>query len=154
MTPDDVVVGAIERSRAHAEGVLHRSGMIFLSRSDGRILIQRRSRSRETFPDLYDSSCSFHVSSGETNEDAAKRELLEETGISASLRYLGKFTHYDPPENEIVAVYACVSDESVQISREESSDAVFYTRDDVDRIIRNASTPWLRDGWTLAKERI
>ncbi len=102
--PDDSVVGPVERDRAHAEGILHRSGMIFLVRSDGRILIQRRNAARETYPESYDSSCSFHVTFGESYEEAAKRELIEEIGLSAPVTYLGKFAHYDPPENEMVAV--------------------------------------------------
>lgn len=151
--PDDSVVGPVERNRAHAEGILHRSGMIFLVRSDGKILIQHRSASKETFPDCYDSSCSFHVTFGESYEDAAKRELIEEAGISAPLKYLGKFTHYDPPENEMVTVFVCNSDEPPRISEEESSGAEFYTKEEVDRIVALASAPWLRDGWKLAREK-
>ncbi len=151
--PDDSVVGPVERDRAHAEGILHRSGMIFLVRSDGRILIQRRNAARKTYPESYDSSCSFHVTFGETYEEAAKRELIEETGVSAPLTYLGKFTHYDPPENEMVAVFACNSDEQVHISKEEFSNAKFRTKEEVDKII-SLSAPWLRDGWQIAREKI
>jgi NADH pyrophosphatase NudC (nudix superfamily) len=94
------------------------------------------------------------VTFGESYEDAAKRELIEEAGISASLRYLGKFTHYDPPENEMVAVFACNSDEPVLISKEESSGAQFCTKEEVDTIIALESAPWLRDGWKLARNKI
>ena len=151
--PDDSVVGPVERDRAHAEGILHRSGMIFLVRSDGRILIQRRNTAREPYPDSYDSSCSFHVTFGETYEAAAKRELKEETGVSAPLTYLGKFTHNDPPENEMVAVFARNSDEHEHTSKEEFSSAKFSTKEEVDKIIAG-SAPWLRDGWQMAREKI
>ncbi len=154
VTTNDSVVGPVERDRAHADGLLHRSGMIFIVRSDGRILIQHRSASKETFPDCYDSSCSFHVTFGESYEDAAKRELLEEAGIQAPLRYVGKFTHYDPPENEIVAVFACTTDDPVRISKEESSSAEFYTTEEIDNIVELGSAPWLRDGWKLARNKI
>lgn len=148
------MIGSVERNRAHAEGLLHRSGMIFLVRSDGKILIQHRSASKQTFPDCYDSSCSFHVTFGESYEDAARRELMEEAGISAPLSYLGKFTHYDPPENEMVAVFACNSDEPIRISNEESSGAKFCTKEEVEKIVAVGSAPWLRDGWKLARDEI
>lgn len=147
------MIGPVERDRAHAEGILHRSGMIFLARSDGRVLIVRRSPAKETYPDCYDSSCSFHVTFGESYEGAAKRELVEETGITAPLTYLGKFTHYDPPENEIVAVFTCTSDDQPQISKEEFSNARFYSKEEIDGIIA-VSAPWLRIGWKMAREKI
>ena len=82
---DDSVIGSVERTRANAEGLLHRSGMVFLTRSDGKILIQRRNVEKQTFPDCYDASSTFHVTFGESYEEAAKREMIEETGISAPL---------------------------------------------------------------------
>ncbi len=151
--PDDSVIGPIERDRAHAEGILHRSGMIFLVRSDGLVLIQRRSPARETFPDCYDSSCSFHVTFGESYEGAAKRELMEEVGIAAPLMFLGKFAHYNPPENEMVAVFTCTSDDQPQISKEEFSNAKFCSKAEIDKLIA-LSAPWLRIGWRMAREKI
>lgn len=153
VTPDDSELGPVERDRAHAEGLLHRSGMIFLKRSDGRILIQRRSGKKETFPSVYDSSCSFHVTYGESYEEAAKREMIEEIGVSAPLRFLGKFTHYHPPENEIVAVFACNSDDQVRVN-EESSLAKFLTKEEIDKLLASDSAVWLMYGWKLARDEI
>ena len=150
---DDSVVGPVERKRAHSEGILHRSGMVFLKRSDGRVLVQRRSKTKETFPGSYDSSCSFHVKFGETYDEAARRELAEETGITSQLTYLGKFTHFDPPENEIVAVFASESDEAVKIDLGESSVMEFWSKEEIDRIVDGKSTsPWLRDAWKLLRD--
>ena len=152
---DDSVMGSVERNRAHAEGLLHRSGIIFLLRSDGKVLLQRRSPLKPIFPDQFDSSCSFHVIFGESYEEAAVRELREETGISASVKFLGKFSHQDKPENQIVAVFTCVSDSSVTIDREEAISAMFFSKDEVDGIVaREDVTPWLRDGWKLASGSI
>src|SRR5213080_1927053 len=47
---DDSVLGSIERSNAHLDQILHRSGIIFLIRSYGKILLQSRSSSSATFP--------------------------------------------------------------------------------------------------------
>jgi len=108
---------------------------------------------RETFPNCYDASCSFHVRFGESYEGAAKREMVEETGISPPLTYIGKITHFDPPENEIVAIFLCHSDQNVKIDRSESSAAEYYTKDEVDRIIASKNpSPWLREAWKLVRD--
>ena len=129
MTKDDSVLGPVERSKAHHDELPHRSGIIFLVRSDGRIMLQHRSSLKTLFPDCWDSSSSFHVTFGESYEQAARRELKEETGISAQPVYLGKFSYHVPPENEIVAVFWCESDETVRIDPSESLGASFHTRD-------------------------
>ncbi len=149
---DDSVIGSVERNRAHAEGLLHRSGIVFLLRSDGKVLLQRRSPLKQIFPNRFDSSCSFHVIFGESYEGAAVRELREETGTSASVRFLGKFSHQDKPENQIVAVFMCESDASITIDQGEAINAMFYSKGEVDGIVeREKVTPWLRDGWKLVR---
>jgi isopentenyldiphosphate isomerase len=154
VTKDDSLIGSIERSKAHLDQILHRSGMIFLFRSDGKILLQRRSLS-STFPGCWDSSSSFRVTFGETYEQAARRELKEETAISARPTYLGKFTYYVPPENEIMAVFYCKSDNPIRTDPAESSEASFHTRDEVNVIAASeAAAPWLRTGWEMLKELI
>jgi len=146
---DDSVLGSIERSKAHLDQTLHRSGMIFLVRSDGKILLQRRSPS-STFPGCWDSSSSFHVTFGESYEQAARRELKEETGVLASLMYLGKFAYQVPPDNEIVAVFSCRSDDPIRIDPAESSESSFHTTDEVNAIAASErAAPWLRRGWKI-----
>ena len=152
---DDSIVGPVEREYAHSEGVLHRSGMIFLKRSDGMILIQHRSPSKRIFPNRYDSSCAFHVIYGETYEQAAEREMLEEVGISAALQLVGKFTHHDPPEHQVVAAFTCVSNEPVKIDDKESAGFEFLSKDKISELlVSRLVTPWLRDGWRLVKNLV
>ena len=151
MTQDDSVIGPVERSKAHEDQLLHRFGMIFLHRSDGKIMLQYRSPGKTPFPNCWDSSSSFHVIFGESYEQAARRELREETGISARPVYLAKFSYHVPPENELVAVFKCKSSRTVKIDPSESSGASFHTADEVDRIISSeVLAPWLLRGWELA----
>ncbi len=155
VTEDDSVVGRVERDQAHDKSILHRSGIVFVIRPDRRILIQNRSPSKRIFPNRYDCSCAFHVKFGESYDEAAKRELREETGINGVLEYLGKFSHHDPPENQIVAVFKCQSNGHIQIDKTEATGANFYSKSEVDEIVATKKvTPWLRDGWKLASDRI
>ncbi len=152
---NDSVVGEVDRDYAHSNGILHRSGIVFLSRSDRKILIQNRSSLKQIFPGRHDCSSSFHVKFGETYLEAAQRELNEETGVSATPTYVGKFLHRDPPENQIVAVFYCTSDQPVMIDNGEASGAYFCSRDEVDGMVyRNKVTPWLREGWKIVRNRI
>lgn len=152
---DDSVVGSVDRDHAHIASILHRAGIVFLVRSDGKVLIQYRSPRKIIFPDRFDSSVAFHVTYGESYEGAATRELREETGVSAPVRYLGKFPHQDPPENQIVAVFVSKSTSPVTMDPEEATDAQFYSKHKVDDIVASGKvTPWLRDGWKLARDRI
>ena len=119
-------------------------------RSDDKILLQRRGPKNAIFPDCLDSSSSFQVTFGESYEQAAKRELEEGTGVSAPLKYLGKFSYPVPPENEIVAVFSCKSDDPIRIDHVESSEASFHTRDEVNVIVASeAAAPWLTRGWKI-----
>ena len=155
VTADDSVIGPVQRDEAHAKEIMHRSGIVFLLRSDGRVLIQHRSPSKEIFPDCHDTSCAFHVTYGESYEDAAERELIEETGVSAPLKYLGKFSHHDIPERQMVAVFSCTSDKQVILDKSEATGGEFRTKEEIDEIVASRkTTPWLRDGWKMARNQI
>lgn len=76
-----------ERGLVHRDGDLHRTAHVWIARS-GRmggtdILLQKRSRTKESWPGCYDISSAGHIPAGEGYETAALRELREELGISA-----------------------------------------------------------------------
>lgn len=155
VTPEDAVIGSVDRDTAHMEGALHRSGIVFLRRSDGKVLMQHRSPLKRIFPNRYDCSAAFHVMFGETYERAAVRELHEETGVSAPVRWVGKFTHHDPPEDQIVAVFTSESDAPIQVDPAESVGSEFPTKAEFDAVVRSQRvTPWLGDGLPLARAKL
>ncbi len=72
-------------------GLLHRAVAVLLRDSRGRILLQKRSMSKLWCPGYWTLSAGGHVRAGESYEKAAKRELLEEMGVSCDLTYVAKF---------------------------------------------------------------
>ena len=65
---------------------------IMIFTSDNKIIVPKRSSNRRVFPNCYDCSVGGHVSSGETYEEAAYRELKEELGIeNVELQEIGYF---------------------------------------------------------------
>ena len=81
--------------------------------------------------------------------------MVEETGVTAPLEFLTKFTHHDPPENQIVTVFRCRSDTAVIIDSAESSGAIFCTKEEVDKIVESMNpSPWLKAAWKLVRDRV
>ncbi len=76
----DRVVGRAPRREVHAKNLHHRATHILVHDAAGRVFLQRRSLTKDTFPGCWDSSCSGHVDTGEDYETAARRELGEELG--------------------------------------------------------------------------
>lgn len=73
--------GLAPRSRVHREGLWHRATNVFLFRSDGRLVVQRRQRDKDVCPSAWDLSVAEHLQPGETYEQGALRGLKEELGV-------------------------------------------------------------------------
>jgi 16S rRNA (adenine1518-N6/adenine1519-N6)-dimethyltransferase len=78
---DDQVTGTATRSEVHAGKLLHRAVHVFVFNKRGDLLLQKRSALKDLCPNLWDSSVSGHLDSGEGYLAAASRELDEEMGI-------------------------------------------------------------------------
>lgn len=81
------------KSAVHREGDWHRAVHLWLLTPDDRLLLQLRSKTKPTYPGLWDVSCAGHVSAGESAERSAVRELEEELGLHASetdFEYIGE----------------------------------------------------------------
>jgi isopentenyl-diphosphate delta-isomerase len=76
----DRVIGQAPRREVHARKLSHRAVHILVHDAAGRLFLQKRSLTKDTFPGCWDSSCSGHVDAGETYLEAARRELGEELG--------------------------------------------------------------------------
>ena len=81
---NDEVIGQLARRIVHRDGHEHRAVHVLVFDSRGRIFLQKRSMTKDTFPGAWDSSASGHLESGEDYAACAARELREELGWSAS----------------------------------------------------------------------
>lgn len=88
----DKIVGHRTRFDCHHDKkLIHRAIGVVVFNDQGQPLLQKRSQKKDLYPGLYTVSASGHVSKGETYSQAAKRELLEELGITAPLKQRAKF---------------------------------------------------------------
>jgi len=76
------------KSIVHRLGLYHASIHIWLYTLDNKILVQKRAKQKEVFPDLWDISVAGHISAGENPKQAALREIEEEIGIYPTMEEL------------------------------------------------------------------
>lgn len=70
------------RKLVYKNGDWHKTVHVWLLNSQNELLIQKRAKDKETFPNLWAISIAGHVMSGETSKEAALREIREEIGIN------------------------------------------------------------------------
>lgn len=77
----DEVIGQEKRGEVHRRGLKHRAVHVLVFDSRGRLYLQKRSMTKDTFPGAWDSSASGHLDTGESYDACAVREVREELGL-------------------------------------------------------------------------
>ncbi|MBU1000639.1 NUDIX domain-containing protein [Patescibacteria group bacterium] len=90
----------------HNKELIHRLIGVVIFNDKGKVLLQKRGKKKDLYPGLYTVSASGHVGKGETYLQAAKRELLEELGITSHLKKEAKFLTKLEQETEMVCLFS------------------------------------------------
>ncbi len=122
----DQVIAQAPRSEVHARRLLHRAAHVFVFDTQGRLLLQMRSATKDEYPSVYTSSSSGHLSAGESYDEAAPRELEEEIGITAPIEYLTKLPATPELANEHSALYRTITDETPNFDPEEVAGGEYF----------------------------
>lgn len=80
----DQVTGRQVRREVHAQGLRHRAVHLLVVNTAGDIFLQKRSKTKDLFPGIWDSSAAGHVGAGEDYDGTALRELEEELGLKVA----------------------------------------------------------------------
>ena len=129
---DDRVIATVSRAWMRAERLPHRGVFVVVRRSDGRILVHRRSADKDIWPSAWDIAVGGVVHSGEAWEAAAVRELAEEvgvTGVTPRLRRAGRYVDGDVVESG--RVYEVTWDGPVTFNDGEVVTAEWLTPDEL-----------------------
>jgi isopentenyldiphosphate isomerase len=145
---EDMVIAQEMRSVVHRLGLQHRGVHVFLVTPDGRLLVQLRSRHRDTFPLALDCSVSEHVKAGEDYQHAADRGLAEEMGIhGVNTHALVKFNMaYGLNDFEICLLYeGIVLPTQVRFDSSEVEGIAYYQLEELDKLIQSGEVVF--SGW-------
>lgn len=64
----------------HKKGLWHKAVAVFIINSKKQVLLQKRSKNKKMWPDMWDISAGGHVLAGEFGFQAIIREIKEELG--------------------------------------------------------------------------
>lgn len=121
------------KSEAHRLGLYHASVHIWFYTINGKILLQKRAKDKDTFPNLWDVSVAGHIGAGETPKNSALRETEEEIGLpidEKNLDFIGTYFSEKQPnpdifDNELHYIFLSelkVSIEELTLQKEEVSE--------------------------------
>lgn len=136
---NDQIIEQLTRAEVHRRKLLHRAVHVFMFRSDGTLLIHKRSETKEEFPSVWTSSCSGHVSAGEDYDNTAVRELQEELGVESVVERLQKFSACVDTSHEFTVLYQCTSDAVVTPDSGEISAVKWMCVDEIQRWMEQSS---------------
>lgn len=149
---EDRTLGTMEKMEAHRQGVLHRAISILLFNDRGEMLLQKRADSKYHSGGLWTNTCCSHPRPNETVANAAARRLMEEMGISVSLKQVGTFTYranLDKGliEHELDHVFTGTFSDTPIINKQEVGDWKFINKHDLLADIqknKNHYTEWFK----------
>lgn len=126
-------LGSITRGEAHnGSRILHPVVHLHLFNSQGELFLQRRPMWKDIQPGRWDTACGGHMAYGETPEQALRREVSEELGITDFTPVaLGHYVFDSQRERELVYVNKAIYDGIITPSKEELDGGRFWTRQEI-----------------------
>jgi isopentenyldiphosphate isomerase len=142
---EDEIVGSSLRKEMREQGLLHRVTYLLVFSSQGSILVQKRTSTKDWYPSHLDFAAGGVVQFGESYELSAQRELKEELGISEPLKFEFKIYFEDittkPTTRSWGKVFSCVSDGPFELQPEEVDSVEFVSMEEALKIALDRVTP-------------
>lgn len=102
----DRPLGSITRKEAHRnKEFIHRSVYIVIRNGQNQLLFQKRSSSKDTYPNHWALGVAGHVTYKQTYEDAAVREVQEELGEKVKVKRISSVLLEMPGETEFCTIF-------------------------------------------------
>ena len=125
----DRLLGDAPRAEVHGDNLRHRAVHILVFNRSGELFLQKRARSKDRHPLLWDTSAAGHVDAGEEYDFAARRELQEELGVSAELTRVAKLPASEKTGQEFIWIYRTEHEGPFELARSEIEYGDFFPVD-------------------------
>lgn len=147
--------GLVQRAIVHKTGLWHKAVNVFVFRSDGRLVLQRRAAQKDICPNLLDLSAAEHLKLGESYLAAALRGVREELGIATiDLAPIGevvdselKLPELNTHDCEWQQCFVGISDAPLNINTQEVTKTSLWEPTELGEAIEaepELFTPWLK----------
>ena len=148
-------VGTADKWRVHdADTPLHLAFSCYLFDTEGSVLVTRRATHKTTWPGVWTNSCCGHPGPTEPMEDAVRRRVGQELGVTLDrlVLVLPRFRYRavmdGVVENEMCPVYVATTGDAVRPDPDEVADAVWEPWTEFRAGVLDGSrdvSPWCRE---------
>ncbi len=149
------IKGKVPRSRVHdGSKLLHPVVHMQVIGPNNTILLQKRSPKKQIFPNTWDVAVGGHISTGETLEEALKKEASEELGLKEfSARLIKTFKWESEIEAELVYLFVTHNSSDFNIQNDEVSETKFWAVNQIkERLGKGVFTPNFEYEFSLLRE--
>ena len=130
---DGNVIGSATRGECHSGSkLLHPVVHLHVFNSAGDIYLQKRPEWKDIQPGKWDTAVGGHIGYGESPEEALRREVREELGITDfKAEFIDKYVFESSRERELVYVHRTVYDGPIHSSDSELDGGRFWTLQEI-----------------------
>ncbi len=130
---DGNVIGSATRGECHGGSrLLHPVVHLHVFNSAGDLYLQKRPEWKDIQPGKWDTAVGGHIDYGEMPEDALRREVREELGITDfTPEFVTKYVFESRRERELVYVHRCIYDGPIHPSASELDGGRFWTLQEI-----------------------
>ena len=123
------VIGKATRGKCHGGSrLLHPVVHLHVFNPAGDVFLQKRPEWKDIQPGKWDTAVGGHLDYGETPENALRREVREELGITDfTPTFIGKYVFESQCERELVYIHRTTYESEIQPSEDELDGGRFWT---------------------------
>ncbi|MBW2969784.1 NUDIX domain-containing protein [Candidatus Woesearchaeota archaeon] len=133
---NDKVVGSASVVDIYEKRLNHRIAHVLIFNDKGELLLQMRSAKKRFCPGHWVTSAGGHVKKGESYEEAAKRELLEEIGVDVPLTLIHESPYDHYKMRKFLKVFRGVCNGPFKFNADEVSGCRWFSVADVKDMVK------------------